>query len=116
MFCPKCGKENSDYAQFCTGCGSDLSPINQTPQPSQQSYQAQTQHEQPKSQQESTFQSNTQQYDSEPTLQQDYHHSPVESPDVTNKPKSYKKLIIIGAIICVVLVVSGIVGQLSGSS
>jgi hypothetical protein len=29
MYCPKCGNENIENANFCRGCGSDLAPISQ---------------------------------------------------------------------------------------
>jgi hypothetical protein len=29
MYCPKCGTENIEDANFCRGCGSDLAPISQ---------------------------------------------------------------------------------------
>jgi uncharacterized membrane protein YhaH (DUF805 family) len=35
MFCPKCGKENSESASFCSGCGTNIkkpvTPNNTTP-------------------------------------------------------------------------------------
>ena len=45
MFCPKCGSENTDNANFCTQCGQGLSPnaeVQQYQQPGQpQMYQSQ---------------------------------------------------------------------------
>jgi hypothetical protein len=29
MYCPKCGNENIEDANFCRGCGADLAPISQ---------------------------------------------------------------------------------------
>ncbi|HEY0378788.1 MAG TPA: zinc ribbon domain-containing protein [Pyrinomonadaceae bacterium] len=29
MYCPKCGTENIEGANFCRGCGADLAPISQ---------------------------------------------------------------------------------------
>jgi hypothetical protein len=29
MYCPKCGTENIEEANFCRGCGADLAPVSQ---------------------------------------------------------------------------------------
>lgn len=31
MYCPRCGKQNDDNAEFCSSCGNNLKDINQTP-------------------------------------------------------------------------------------
>lgn len=41
MYCPKCGTQNDDNAEFCTSCGNSLKNVNtnQNPTPSYNNYQ-----------------------------------------------------------------------------
>ena len=135
MFCPNCGKENSPFAKFCENCGAEIpdSPApeqnapQQQPQPmnfNEQPAQPMTPHDQQPqpmgfnnqqpqpmafdNQQPQPMGFNNQQpmtFGDQPSRYQEYNMS-----DVVTQKKSYKKLIIIIAIVLslIALTIAGI--------